>query len=377
MNIPHVSDIVEILSGIAPPSLAEEWDSTGLQLGDPGQEVDRVMVALDPDEGVIDQAIATRCSLLVTHHPLLFRPVSRIVTHDPLSRLIVRAITARLAIVSMHTNFDSVAGGLNDLLAQAAGVVDPAVLVSLPSRFLKLVVFVPADHEQQLRSALSPHAASIGAYRDCTFRTPGVGTFRPLEGASPFIGSVGSLEEVEEVRIELLIERDRRDRVLATLRRVHPYEEPAFDLYPVSQEDRSNGVGRIGTLPEPLTLGEYAQRISSALGTPVRLYGEAVKRVTRVALCTGSGSSLIGAASARGADVLVTGDIRHHDALDARMRGLALIDAGHFGTERLMVRAVAGRLRESLAAGNHRVEVLEAVESRPWVDIDMSQKNTN
>ncbi|GAB4302868.1 MAG: Nif3-like dinuclear metal center hexameric protein [Desulfuromonadia bacterium] len=376
MNLPHVSDIVEILAGIAPPALAEEWDSTSLQLGDPRRIVERIMVALDPDDRVVDQAIATRSSLLVTHHPLIFKPLPRLVTTDPLASLIIRAVSADLAIFSMHTNFDSVDGGLNDLLAQAVGVLDTEVLIPSPPRFLKLVVFIPVEHEERVRCALSPLAAPIGQYRDCTFRTTGDGTFRPLVGASPFIGTVGSLEEVNEVRLELLIERERTSYVLKTLREVHPYEEPAYDLYPVEQADTHNGLGRIGRLPQPITLGEYAEQVSATLGGPVRLYGARERRVARVALCSGSGASLIGTAAARGADLLLTGDIRHHDAHEARMRGLSLIDASHFATERLMVPSVAGRLRESLAARNYRVDVLEADETRPWTDIHPTWNNT-
>lgn len=369
MKHPLVADLVEILSRMAPPALAEEWDAVGLQLGDPSRPVARTMVALDPTNDVVDQAVTAGCTLLVTHHPLIFRPVARIVSTDPAGAVILRAAAANLAIFVMHTNFDSVRGGLNDLLARVAGLIDSSPLVPAPSRFVKLVVFVPAGHGDRVRAALSPFAAPIGDYVECTFRVGGTGTFRPLPGASPFVGEIGELEEVDELRLEILIEREKIDQVLEVLRRVHPYEEPAFDIHPVSQADGRSGLGRFGSLPEPAPLDDYARHISASLGVPVRVYGDGSRPVRTVAVCSGSGKSLIRASAARGADLLLTGDIGHHDALDAEMRGLSLIDAGHFGTERIMVSAVARTLREETALRGYQVDILEAVEHPPHREI--------
>lgn len=369
MKRPLVADLTEILSKMAPPALAEEWDTVGLQLGDLSQPVERAMVALDPAKGVIEQAVTAGCTLLVTHHPLIFRPISRIVSSDPTGTLILRAATSGLALFAMHTNYDSVRGGLNDLLARAAGVVDPVPLVPAPSRFVKLVVFVPGSHCDLLRESLSPFAALIGNYADCTFRVAGFGTFRPLPGASPFVGEIGAVEEVGEFRLEMLIERERIEQAVSALRRVHPYEEPAYDIHPVSQSDGRNGLGRIGRLPEPAALDDYARRVSAALGVQVRVFGDGSRPVRRVAVCSGSGRSLIRSAAACGADLLLTGDIGHHDAHEAEMRGISLIDAGHFGTERMMVSAVARTLREETARLGYAVDILEAAEHSPHREI--------
>lgn len=366
MTTPTLSELLGILSEIAPPSLAQEWDRTGLQLGDLRACVSRVMVALDPERRVIEQAIERRCELLVTHHPLLFHPLSSIRSTDPVGALILTASSAKMAIHSMHTNYDAVKGGLGDLLAGVAGLVDPRPLLPPPSNLRKLVLFVPSSHESLLLDALSPLAARIGSYGDCTFRGVGRGTFRPLDGSSPFVGRHGVREEVEEVRLEFLVDLPRIDAVLQTMRRVHPYEEPAFDIYPVLQTDRHAGIGRVGDLSEPTTLGTYSSLIASTLRVPVRVYGPPDRTLRRVAVCPGSGASLIQDAVSAGADLLLTGDVKHHDAMDAARAGICLIDAGHYGTERMMVPAVARRIRELADQNGYRIQVFEADETLPF-----------
>jgi len=194
MKIPKTADIVGIINKIAPAALAEAWDNSGLQIGDPAAEVTRVMVALDPTPDVIDSAIAASCQLLVTHHPLIFKPLKTISTATPHGALIQKAIKGGLSIVSMHTNYDIAGGGLNDLLASKIGISSCVPLkVTANLELIKLVVFVPAAQLEKLRSVLFPFAATQGDYRDCSFAAEGVGTFTPLEGAEPFTGTAGIL----------------------------------------------------------------------------------------------------------------------------------------------------------------------------------------
>jgi dinuclear metal center YbgI/SA1388 family protein len=352
MKKPKLSDMLGIINKLAPFSLAESWDNVGLQVGDPTAEISQVMIALDATPAVVEEAIANNCQLLVTHHPLIFKPQKSISTATAQGKLIHDAIRGGLAIVSIHTNYDIVENGLNDILAQRLELRDCTVLqVTSRQELAKLVVFVPESHLEQVRSALFPHAESLGAYRDCSFGTSGEGTFTPLMGAAPFIGTVGTLETVREFRLEILIDTAKRSQILKTLLAVHPYEEPAFDLYPLQNEGEKRGLGRVGHLSESTTLADYAEHVAAQLQTTgVRFVGDPAAKVSKVALCSGSGASVLRAAARAGAHALVTGDVKYHDARDAEDLGIALIDAGHFSTEIIMVAAVHEQLQQSLAS---------------------------
>jgi dinuclear metal center YbgI/SA1388 family protein len=350
MRTPKLSDILGMINKISPTDLAESWDNPGLQVGDPTAEVSRIMVALDATPAVIESALQADCQLLVTHHPLIFKPLKAISTASTLGRSIHAAIRGGLGIVSMHTNYDIAGGGLNDVLSERLGLTACVPLqVTAAQELSKLVVFVPEEHLERMRAALFPHAESLGAYRDCSFSAAGEGTFTPLDGATPFIGTVGALEKVGEYRLEVLLDRAALPHALKSLVAAHPYEEPAFDIYPLHNQGKENGLGRIGLLPDATTLAEYAARVATQLdATGTRFVGDPDAPVKKVALCSGSGASVMRSAARAGADVLVTGDVKYHEARDAQELGIALIDAGHFHTEIIMAAAVRTRLLHML-----------------------------
>ncbi|MEI6207405.1 MAG: Nif3-like dinuclear metal center hexameric protein [Desulfuromonadales bacterium] len=354
--MPKTSDILGIINKIAPISLAEEWDNPGLQVGDPGAEIRRIMVALDPTPEVITSAIDSSCQLLVTHHPLIFKPLKVISTATRQGAQIHSAIRAGLSIVSMHTNYDSATGGLNDLLSKRIGLSNCVPLqVTTPQEMLKLVVFVPTDHLERIRSVLFPYVAPMGKYRDCSFATEGDGTFTPLDGAEPFIGTVGIAQKVSEQRLELLVDRKNLPRAIKALMAAHPYEEPAYDVYSLLNEGEKQGLGRIGYLSDPVSLAEFAGRIKKSLFAPgLRYVGDPSARLLKVALCSGSGASLLREAVRAGADVLVTGDVKYHEARDAQDLGIAMIDAGHFATEVIMVAEITEQIGRTLCAAGYR-----------------------
>lgn len=355
-----LSDLVGIINKIAPPAFAEEWDNSGLQIGDPSAPVSRIMVALDPASAAVDEAIKNSCQLLVTHHPLIFSPLKRISTADQTGMLIYRAIKAGLGIASLHTNYDVASGGVNDLLAVALGLEESKPLrVTAKDELLKLVVFVPVSHEDALLEAILPLSGYPGNYGDCSFRITGVGTYRPLVGSTPFIGTVGKREMVTESRIEILLRSSALKPALKALRSVHPYEEPAFDLIPLKNEGAVLGLGRIGELRSPLAFDQFCSLVKNRLGLPsLRISGTIDNKVSRVALCGGSGASLLREAARQGADVYVTGDVKYHDAREAETLGIAVIDAGHFATERLMIEGLSNRLRLELATLKMEAEVI-------------------
>ena len=354
--MPIVSNIIDIINKIANPSLAEEWDNPGMQVGSHTADVTRIMVALDPLPTVIDAAISASCQLLVTHHPLMFKPLRSVSTSTVQGRSIHAAIRGGLSIVSMHTNYDSASGGLNDLLAEKIGLSGCRPLrITSTTELSKLVTFVPDDHCEQVRNALFPLCESIGNYSGCSFSAGGDGTFTPREGAAPFSGTIGVPQRVSEQRLEVLVTRANLPRAVKALLAAHPYEEPAYDLYPLLNEGRTLGLGRVGHLPESLTLREYSARIRELLDAPLLRYvGDPDSAISKVALCSGSGASLLREGVKAGADVLVTGDVKYHEALDAEDAGICLIDAGHFPTEIIMVDEVSRRLTESLDKARFR-----------------------
>ena len=332
----------------------------GLQVGDPTAQVFRIMTALDPGAPAVDAAIAADCQLLITHHPFIFKPLPRISAADPSTALIFRAIRNNLAVISLHTNYDSAEGGLNDLLAERLRVTSCEPLKeSVREDLVKLAVFVPTGFEEQVMEALFRFSGVMGNYRDCSFRVQGTGTFFPLPGAKPFTGVEGRRESVGESRIEVLLRSADLGRATEALKAAHPYEEPAYDLYPLLNRGKGFGLGRIGRLEAPVQLAEYAALVRERLGAGlVRYVGEATTTIRTVALCSGSGASFLREAKRRGANLLITGDIKYHEARTAEELGLALIDAGHFGTEIIAVEGLAAKIAAECSQRRYEVEVL-------------------
>ena len=331
----------------------------GLQLGDPVGQVSRLMVALDPGSAAIEAAIASRCQLMVTHHPFFFTPLKRVSATDETGRLAILAIKNDLSILSLHTNLDIAQGGVNDLLARQLGVEGGQPLrVTGGDEYLKMAVFVPAGFEEKMLDALARFMAPLGNYRGCSFQGEGVGRFTPVAGAQPFVGEVGARHMERESRLEFLLPKERLSAAVQALKGIHPYEEPAYDLYPVLNRGDVRGLGRIGMLCEPTTAGEFALVVKERLSAAgVRLVGEPGRLVKKVALCGGSGASLIREAARKGADLMVTGDVKYHEAREAESMGIAVVDAGHFATELPMVEGLAVLLRGALAARNFETEV--------------------
>ena len=372
MTSPRLSDITGIINKKYPFTLAEKWDNVGLQIGAPSDQITNIMVALDPLPAVLDEAITRGCNLLVTHHPLIFSPIRQINSSTIVGNSILKSIQGGLAIVSMHTNYDIAQDGLNDVLAEQLDLEATRPLKILHyDDLVKLIVFVPSAQLEAVRSALFVHTVPIGNYRNCTFATTGQGTFLPLTGAQPAIGTIGMLEQVQEERLELLIQKSRLTKAIKTLLSVHPYEEPAFDCYPLLNESMPVGLGRVGRLPEPLTLQAYSSYIAARLGCrSVRLVGAPDRLIHKVALCSGSGASLIADAVRAGADLLVTGDIKYHEARDAETQGIALLDAGHFATEQLMVTAIQRFLATELKDAGYQTEVYASTaEHDPFITV--------
>ncbi|SHJ79615.1 Nif3-like dinuclear metal center hexameric protein [Desulfofundulus thermosubterraneus] len=355
------ADIAAIIEEMAPLELAEPWDNPGWQLGDPGAPVRRILLCLDVNEAVCREALERDVQLIVTHHPLFFKEFKQIRMDRPGGVLVTGLIRAGVSVYAAHTNLDRCRGGVNDFLARRLGLQDIQVLTPGKEQYLKLVVFVPLGHVDAVRSAIGAAGAGwIGNYSDCTFGVEGTGTFRPLEGTNPYIGRQGRLEQVREVRLETIVPRRLVERVVRAMLEAHPYEEVAYDLYPLAnQVTPSIGLGRIGMLLKALTLEEFVAFVKEELELPaVRWGGEKGRPVKRVALCGGSGGELWPRALALNADVFVTGDVGYHTARDMLAAGLAFVDAGHFGTERVILPALQEYLLRTCREKGLAVECL-------------------
>lgn len=361
-------EIIAVIEGLAPLGLAAEWDNVGLMLGSPETEVRRVLVSLDVTLPVVEEAVARGANLILSHHPLFFHPIKAIRLDEPQGKLVHNLIKENIMVYSAHTNLDSADLGVSYHLAVKLELEDIQVLVpTYREKYYKLVTFVPEDHEKIVREAITRAGAGwIGNYSGCTFRVAGTGTFLPMAGTRPYIGQEGELMEAKEYRLETIIPTTRVPEVLQALIKAHPYEEVAYDIYPLANEGPAQGIGRQGVLPHAVTLKDFALKVKENLGAAsVKLVGDEQRKVKRVAVCGGAGSDTIAAARSVGAEVLVTGDLKYHEAQAALAMDLAVIDAGHFATERLIVPAMVTYLQEQLQ--DREVMVLASQkEQEPW-----------
>jgi dinuclear metal center YbgI/SA1388 family protein len=343
-----VSEVVNFLEQFALAELASDWDNVGLLLGERAASVERVMTCLTVTPESAAEAIESRANLIVTHHPIFFRGVKRLTDDTPDGRMLLGLARAGVAVYSPHTAFDNTHGGINDLLARRLGLLDVAPLRrSLGRDQVKIVVFVPEKDLGRVADAIfAAGAGHIGEYRECSFRLAGVGTFFGSETANPAVGQKGRREEVNEWRLEAVCPADRVEAVVTAIRRSHSYEEPAFDIYPLQSPPTMRGEGRLGVLERGRSLEELAETVKVVLrARPVQVVGDPRQTVQRVAIVCGAGGELLTDAMRARADVLLTGELRFHDYLSARARGLSLILPGHYATERSGVEDLAERLR--------------------------------
>lgn len=347
-------DVTALLEERFPPTLALEWDHSGLQAGTLARPCRRAMVALDFDLSILPRLQGV--DLLVTHHPLLFRPVHTIRPETPLGQKLRTLLTEDVACYAVHTPYDIAHGGLGEVLAAFLDLRGVRPLAP-QGRLLKLVMFVPQGHVEAVADAVfSAGAGKIGRYGRCSFRAQGTGTFLPEVGARPYLGEVGKEERVAEVRLETVVPAERLPQVLRAMFSAHPYEEVAYDVYPLEGPPGLHGLGRVGELSGEAAGEDLAQKMATALGaSQVQTYGDLTRPVGRVALCGGSGGTLWPDALAVGAELYITGEIDYHDGIAAAESGLAVVALGHRESERPFVGHVANILRQGFPG----LEVME------------------
>ena len=347
-KIPNGFEVIAAFEQFSPKKLAMDGDKIGLQIGTLNKPVAKVMVALDVLEEVVEEAISKNVDLIIAHHPIIYRPLRKIDTNQPAGRIVEKLIKHDIAVYVAHTNLDVTKGGVNDWIAEALQLQNTKVLAPTYEVALKkLAVFVPKEAEQKVREALgNAGAGHIGDYSHCSFTTEGLGTFLPREGTNPYIGHVGQIERVEEVKIETVFTADIEKRVITAMIKAHPYEEVAYDIYPLDNAAESLGLGRIGELPQEMTLEAFAKFVKEAFDVRgVRVVGNLKDTVKKVAVLGGDGNKYFMSAKFAGADVYVTGDMYYHTAHDAMMAGLNIVDPGH-NIEKVMKSGVTNVLTD-------------------------------
>lgn len=355
----RLQDLTSIIEKWAPREIAWEKDNVGLQIGDSHKNVRRILVALEISAEVIAEAKRKRVDLIVTHHPLLFHPLTSVSASDGVGKLTHELIRRNIAVYSAHTNLDLTRGGVSFALAERLGLRNVDFLHRTSGGLRKISVFVPPDHVEAVAKAMSEAGAGvIGDYEMCSFRIDGTGTFRARRGAKPFVGKVGNYEKVKEVRLEMIAPRWRVDEVVTRMIEAHPYEEVAYDVYPLENQPAEIGQGVVGELDKVVRLRSFLALVRKSLSSQhLRYTGDPNLRIKRVAACGGGGTFLLNAAIGAGADAFVTADVKYHTFQEATGR-IALIDAGHYETEHPIVEVLAKRLREGIARKGNRVQVI-------------------
>jgi dinuclear metal center YbgI/SA1388 family protein len=343
-------EIIDRIEDWAPRDIAWDRDNAGLQVGSAGREVNKILLTLDLTEPALNEAIKQNCNLIITHHPLLFNPIKKIDTQkDPNSKLIEKLIKNDITLYSAHTNLDFTKDGVSFELASVLGLKNIRFLKELRAGQSKIVVFVPSDAVDRVSDAIfSNGGGKIGEYTGCSYRTEGVGTFRGSAQSNPAAGEKEKFETVKEVRLEAVADTWNTGRIISEMKKAHPYEEPAYDIYPVSSSNKNYGIGAVGEIESELNMDQFLEYTASKLNTKNLRYSGEKKSIKKVAVCGGSGSEYIKDAVKQGADAFITADLKYH-AFQEAADYILLIDAGHYETEIFALDAVERYLHKSFS----------------------------
>jgi dinuclear metal center YbgI/SA1388 family protein len=342
-----IADILSYLETLAPPAYQEPYDNVGLLVGNKLWPCTGVTCTLDVTEEVVKEAIAKKTNLVVAHHPLIFKGLKSITGGTDAERAIITAIKHDIAIYAIHTNLDNVIQGVSGKMGRVLGLQEVTVLAPRPAVLKKLYSFVPVSHADRVRDAIFlAGGGQIGRYSECSFNTEGTGSFKAGEGTDPFIGKIGVRELQPETRIEVIFPAWLEKQVVRAMKLAHPYEEVAYDIVALSNEYQEVGSGILGLMPKEMDEKEVLEKVKKVFGAGVIRYSPLLgRKVKKLALCGGSGSFLVGAAIAAGADMFITGDIKYHDFFEAEAR-IVMVDIGHFESERFTIDLLAEILEE-------------------------------
>ncbi|ASB49651.1 Nif3-like dinuclear metal center hexameric protein [Alkalitalea saponilacus] len=329
-----IKEIISHLEDFAPQSLQEGFDNSGMQTGDVNQNATGVLITLDVTPEVVDESIKTNCNLIISHHPVTISGVKSLTGKNLSEQVFIKAIKNNIAIYTAHTNIDNVKNGVSGILANKLGLINHKILSLKQNALVKLVVFVPKEAAGEVRNAIfEAGAGQIGNYDSCSFNIAGEGTFRGDESTNPYVGEKGELHTEPEIRVETILPATLQSRVLNALIKAHPYEEPAFDFYPLNNSWPEAGLGIVGEYHQPLSKTEFLTKLKEVTNASCIRYTECIhEKIQKVAVCGGSGSSFLRNAIASGAQAFVTGDFKYHQFFDAENR-IMIADVGHYESE--------------------------------------------
>ncbi len=329
-----IKEITSYLDQYAPRSYQESYDNSGLLVGDTANELQGVMISLDVTEGVIDDAIANNCNVIVSHHPVIFRGIKKLTGSNDAERAILKAIKNDIALYAIHTNLDNVHTGVNKKICDTIGLVNTKILQPKTDTLNKLTTFIPTSNTREVMDAVfNAGAGKIGDYSNCSFKVTGTGTFLPSEKANPHIGTSGNQEEVTEDRVEVIFPAHLSSKIVNALKKAHPYEEVAFYLYELINENPEVGSGMTGELEIPLSEKEFLDHLKKRMNLSVIKHTHFTgKQIRKVAVCGGAGSSLLHRAKAIGAQAFVSADFKYHEYFDAD-GDILIADIGHYESE--------------------------------------------
>lgn len=329
-----VSEISSIIEEFAPLALQESYDNAGLLVGDKSMSVTGVLISIDVTEAVIDEAIKHNCNLIISHHPLIFRGLKNIIGQDYIQRCVIKAIKNDIAIYSAHTNLDNVKNGVNGKMADKIGLINRQILQPKSEFLLKLVTFVPIKHVENVQQTLfRAGAGQIGEYDNCSFNSEGTGTFRANESTNPFVGEKNKFHSEPETRVEVIFPKYLQNKVVSALLQTHPYEEPAFDVYPLLNTWNTVGIGMLGELDQQMDEKQFLDHLKIVFSLSVIRHTPFTgRKIKKVSLCGGSGSEFLNDGLAHGADVYISGDFKYHEFFDAENK-ILIADIGHYESE--------------------------------------------
>lgn len=338
-----IGQIIDVIESYAPPALQEDYDNSGLIIGLRDVECSGVLLTVDVTPAVVEEAKSLGYNLIVAHHPLIFKGLRRLTGSTPQEISVMEAIRAGIAVYACHTSLDSAPGGVSQEMARMLGLEDIEPLESPGDKMLKLQVFVPDAHVDAVSKALfKAGAGRIGNYDSCAYAVKGTGSFRALDGANPYVGDIGEVHYEAETAVQVVLHSWHKRAVERALKQAHPYEEPAYEFIPIQNSPAMTGIGVVGNLPEPMTKQQLVSKIKSTFGSPIARCNRFPEEVaiTRLALCGGSGASLMPLAMAKGATAMLTSDVKYHDFVDIPYNRFLIVDIGHHESENCSKRII-------------------------------------
>jgi dinuclear metal center YbgI/SA1388 family protein len=345
-----LAEIIAYLESLAPLSSQESYDNSGLIVGNKNTELTNALISLDCTEEIVDEAISKGCNLIISHHPILFKGIKKLTGENYIERTIIKAIEYKIAIYAIHTNLDNYHLGVNKKIGELLGIQHPEILAPAEDNLIKFSVYTPVSHAELVKNSLFQNGAGkIGNYEECSFSLEGEGTYKALSEANPFLGNIGERHHEKEIKIEVLVSKQRLNRMIDAMIAVHPYEEVAYDCIPLKNKNKAEGAGMYGELSEAMNEIDFLNHLKTKFNCQIIRHTRFLNQpIKKIAWCGGAGSFLLNAAKRKGADIFITGDFKYHEFFDSENQ-LIIADIGHFESEQFTIALLDELLRKKFA----------------------------